>query len=551
MMGSNMVYLISFATREFYQSQKNLNSSALKFGVDKVVSYKREDIIKTDFYKVNKDILDQKRGAGFWLWKPYIILDILEKASDGDIVIYSDAGIEVISDLNPLIELCRNKKDVLIFCDGGEHLNKEFTKRDCFIMMDCDSDEYWNSVQCLASFHIYIKNDSCVEFLNKWLFFCRNKHILTDVENICGKDNFSEFKEHRWDQSVLSLLSRKTKKEIFRDPTQWGNHLKMKEFRINEEFCLKKYTSTLLFNNSPYGTLLNHHRERKINLLKRTNLFLRSYFKKIINLVKIFNFYDRKTVDFVCPLCRSESSSYAIGIAGESRIIACNKCTNAWTYPPPRWINYEEKNFFSQFSYQEAKDLPDQWRKAVLMQANLLEKYLPKQSKILEIGCGEGLFLRELLRRGFVGYGIEPSIAASEIARKSGLKVTTGYFPGTNMKGPFDAIVAIHVLEHASDYLEFLKEVGKLVPGGIVLIVQSNWRGLVPSLQKEKWHAWAPEHHFWHFTTKGLKILLETLQWKVMEVEYSSLYHKNSIVSRSGAAIPGLGDQFHMIVRMQ
>ncbi len=546
-----MVYLISFATKEFYESQKKLKSSALKFGVDKVVSYKREDIIKTAFYKDNKDILNQKRGAGFWLWKPYIILDILEKVNDGDIVIYADAGIEVISDLNPLIELCIKKNDVLIFCDGGEHLNKEFTKRDCFIMMDCDSEEYWNSVQCLASFHIYIKNDSCVEFLNKWLFFCRNKHILTDVENICGKDNFSGFKDHRWDQSVLSLLSRKTKKEIFRDPTQWGNHLKMKEFRINGEFCLKKYTSILSFNNSPYGTLLNHHRERKINLLKRVNLFLWSYFKKIINIVKIFNFYDIKTVDFVCPLCRGESSSYEIGIAGESRIIACNKCTNAWTYPPPTSLFYEEEDFHSQFKYKSAEELPEQWKDGILKQVKVIKHGLMSGGNILEIGCGQGLLLEELKKEGFNVVGVEPSVSGSVIASRKGLNVINDNFPSETLKNKkYDLIILSQVLEHIKDPGMFIDEILVILSkGGKILFVQTNWKGLIPRYLKSRWHAWVPEQHYWHFTPKGLAYILKKKGCIVERIEYYSLEHSNHILSRVTKIIPNQGDQFHMLIR--
>ena len=168
------VYLVNFATEEFYHSQRKLNASALKYGVDKTVSYRCSDIKKTGFYEHNKEILIQKRGAGYWLWKPYIILDHLAKVNAGDIVIYADSGIEVIGNLQPLIELCVNKKDVLIFHAGGEHLNSHYTKRDCFVMMNCDSQEYWSGMQCLASFHLYLKNETCRIFLQQWLDFCRN-----------------------------------------------------------------------------------------------------------------------------------------------------------------------------------------------------------------------------------------------------------------------------------------------------------------------------------------------------------------------------------------
>ena len=39
-----------------------------------------------------EEILKNKKGAGFWIWKHQIIKQQLEKVNDGDIVVYSDAG---------------------------------------------------------------------------------------------------------------------------------------------------------------------------------------------------------------------------------------------------------------------------------------------------------------------------------------------------------------------------------------------------------------------------------------------------------------------------
>lgn len=37
-------------------------------------------------------IFNTQKGGGFWIWKPYIILDALTKAKEGDIIVYADAG---------------------------------------------------------------------------------------------------------------------------------------------------------------------------------------------------------------------------------------------------------------------------------------------------------------------------------------------------------------------------------------------------------------------------------------------------------------------------
>ena len=278
-MNLRKVYLVNFATKEFYQSQKKLNNSALRFGVDKVISYKRLDIIESNFYRENKEILDQKRGAGFWLWKPYIILELMEKINDGDIIIYADSGIEIIDNIRLLIEPCIANNGILLF-NNDVHLNKTWTKRDCFIQMGCDKEKYWEGPQILASFSVWQKNQKSAALLKEWFIFCKNKNILTDMPNIGGK-NFSEFKDHRHDQSILSILAVKHKIILHRDPTQWGNRFKKEKYRKKGEFVYKGEYSENIFDNSDYPTLLNHHRNIKTPLGKRLVDYLLNTGKKI------------------------------------------------------------------------------------------------------------------------------------------------------------------------------------------------------------------------------------------------------------------------------
>jgi len=57
----------------------------------------------------------QERGAGYWLWKPYIILKtLLYEMEEGDLLLYADSGSEAIGDLRPLFELAE-EDDIVIF----------------------------------------------------------------------------------------------------------------------------------------------------------------------------------------------------------------------------------------------------------------------------------------------------------------------------------------------------------------------------------------------------------------------------------------------------
>lgn len=254
-----MKYLVNYATSQFYRSQEKLNRSALRFGADKVFSYREKDLIRTDFYNKNKKILQQKRGAGYWIWKPYFILEAMSKVKKNDVIVYCDSGIEVIRSLNPLFKICCQQDGIMLFRTHLQ-LNKKWIKRDCFVLMGCDSPEYWNAEQLMASFSIYLNNERNRAFVEEWLYYCCNENVVTDMPNICGLNNFPEFKDHRHDQSILSLLAVKHKIEIFRNPSQKGDGFKMKKFRHPGEvtrYSLKPYA------NSPYDTLLNHHRTKE------------------------------------------------------------------------------------------------------------------------------------------------------------------------------------------------------------------------------------------------------------------------------------------------
>ena len=92
---------------------------------------------------------------------------------------------------------------------------------------------------------LWTKNTNNINLLNEWLRYCRDPRIITDDPNMCGRPNFIEFKDHRHDQSILTILSIKYNFTLFRDPTQWGN-----EERNS-------------FTNSSYPQLFHHHRNFK------------------------------------------------------------------------------------------------------------------------------------------------------------------------------------------------------------------------------------------------------------------------------------------------
>ena len=263
------VVLTNLSNKLYEQSRFVLNESARQFGIHEVISYDFDDLKQTSFYLENKAILDQPRGIGYWLWKSYIISEAMKDLSEGDVVIYSDCGIKIIADLSPLIDICRSQQPIVLFANG-DFVNAGWTKRDCFILMGCDTELYWNSAHCDAAFGLFRKSDIAERFVSDWMKFGSDARIITDMPNTCGKPNLPEYVEHRWDQSILSLLAHLYKLPLYRMPTQFGNHYKAPAFRIAKEYntvnqLIRKqvnYYATDFFANSPYFQLLEHHRSK-------------------------------------------------------------------------------------------------------------------------------------------------------------------------------------------------------------------------------------------------------------------------------------------------
>lgn len=263
------VVLTNLSNKLYEESRFRLNESALKHGVHEINSYDFDDLKSTDFYQTHKRLLDQPRGLGYWIWKPYIILETLKNLSEDDVVIYSDCGIEIIKSLDSLVNICKDEEPVVLFANGNFQ-NRIWTKRDCFVFMNSDSREYWNGVHCDAAFSLFRKSDKSLQFLEEWLHYNCDQRIISDAPNVCNKKNIRGFREHRWDQSVLSLLAIKHTIPLFREPTQFGNHYKSPGFRIKGEFnCINQldtwqvsYYSGKPYYNSPYLQLLDHHRSK-------------------------------------------------------------------------------------------------------------------------------------------------------------------------------------------------------------------------------------------------------------------------------------------------
>jgi hypothetical protein len=219
-------HLVIFGTSQYKNSINSLVRSSSNF-FNKIHIFNEENI-DFDFYKKNEKILSSSRGAGYWLWKPYFILKVLNSVEEGDIVFYVDSGNVFINDPSPILNNISENNNIILFdnrdgmTDGSSAQNFISVKKDCFVLMNCDTDEYVYGNHLNASYQIYLKNEMSIKFVTEYLNYCENFDIISDSPNKYGS-NYPGYYDHRHDQSILSILSIKYKIKPLVDPSEWGN----------------------------------------------------------------------------------------------------------------------------------------------------------------------------------------------------------------------------------------------------------------------------------------------------------------------------------------
>lgn len=165
-----------------------------------------------EFWNTHGEFLESnKRGFGYWLWKPFIIKTFLDKLDDGDILVYADAGCS----MNPFgkirlfeyMNMLHNNPENygIISFQLNNHPEIEWSKRDVCEYFEATEDML-QSTQCMATSVIIKKNEHSQMIINKWYETACNYSLINDEVNA---NESLQLKEHRHDQSIYSMLVKK------------------------------------------------------------------------------------------------------------------------------------------------------------------------------------------------------------------------------------------------------------------------------------------------------------------------------------------------------
>ncbi|WP_455230220.1 class I SAM-dependent methyltransferase [Geopseudomonas aromaticivorans] len=260
-----------------------------------------------------------------------------------------------------------------------------------------------------------------------------------------------------------------------------------------------------------------------------------------------------------CPICGSHDRALlydgltdrVFGVApGKWTLYRCARCESAWLDPRPTresiglaYANYythdasdhpivRRKGGLRTFLHDAMNDYRNtryglkrapsnclgRWiiplvpslRAAVDAECRHLPSPPPGGGRLLEVGFGNGGFLKLATEAGWSAEGIDPDQKAVEAARSRGLNVRCASAEDLKSEsGSYDMIVLCHVIEHVHDPLLVLRELYRLLtPGGTLWLDTPNLNSKGHRKFGRYWRDLDPPRHLVIFGSESLISIL-------------------------------------------
>lgn len=256
------VHLVTFSDSQMTCARDLCEQSALRNGVNSVHVWADHHVwANWEYFTIERR---QQRGCGFWVWKPWIIRETLEYAQFGDCVVYSDAGIEFIAPVRPIVD--RTDQDIFLFGNNWEHAH--WCKRDVVekvwpTFANAPMDRLWNAVadsatwtrfgkQAQASVIFLRVTDYTRAFVKEWLDWCLFEDGRLIDDSPSRLPNHPEFREHRHDQAILTTMAYREGIKLHYWPAVYNKG-------GSPEFVYEKLPE---YADDDYPVLFSHHRRR-------------------------------------------------------------------------------------------------------------------------------------------------------------------------------------------------------------------------------------------------------------------------------------------------
>ncbi|MBE7510325.1 MAG: class I SAM-dependent methyltransferase [Bacteroidia bacterium] len=232
-----------------------------------------------------------------------------------------------------------------------------------------------------------------------------------------------------------------------------------------------------------------------------------------------------------CPACESNFNAFItckdFTVSGEYFTVnQCVECGLKFTSPRPAEAEigryYQSQDYISHSNKNNdgiGKLYAAVRQFAVYQKVKLIMYLVPRGSQIVDLGAGNGYFVKQLKASGYNASGFEPSDDARKVAQTDfDIEIEAlERFQEVEMQS-VKCITLWHVLEHIHSLKKTLTDIhSKLTADGYLIIAVPNPESFDAKHYKEYWAAYDVPRHLYHFSAGSITKLLAQSGFQLKE----------------------------------
>ena len=228
-----------------------------------------------------------------------------------------------------------------------------------------------------------------------------------------------------------------------------------------------------------------------------------------------------------CPAC-GETTSAPVSeekFLGTYHLERCVGCGHVTTRPAPDWQELSAL-YGPEYYGPEHRRFRAPFEAATTLFRRLRARRIARgraPGVAIDVGCGRGLLLDELRRRGWKVTGTELSDEAAEYARDTlGIPVMVGEFHRLEIApGSVDLVIMWPTFEHMREPNAVLERVHQVLrKGGVAIVSVPNRESWQARFTGPRWHHLDVPRHLHHYGESTLRRMLERHGFRVGRVEH-------------------------------
>ena len=244
----------------------------------------------------------------------------------------------------------------------------------------------------------------------------------------------------------------------------------------------------------------------------------------------------------VCPLCQSSDNAHFLTCPSGDRdkgdkrtyeFVRCSRCSHvfaSFSATDPKDIETYKEDYYHK---SEETSTLNSW-----ILRNKCKRWLriSKAKSILDVGCGDGVFIQLMSDMGVKAAGTDLSeFAGNKIVDKSIPVYRSIEEAKTGRPEGYDLIVINHVLEHMPDPRMVIDQCrDMLTPSGCLVLAVPDLSSYQTRLAGPMWYGYDPPRHLHCFSSTRLEQLLQESKFEVKGnwkpiMEFLLVFPKNTL----------------------